>query len=145
MVKKQEKHTASRLRNILTRCHSSPSSLSARILSRFAASVSSQRSSSTKVSIDCKMYVYQIINGGEDAVFSPSYIVQLCLTLSTLKTIGPSCQQSVGLVLQYLPWTERFSTLLFALMMNVPVSQLIFMLQLNCHDSDTYFDCNCPD
>jgi hypothetical protein len=43
--------TASRPRKVPTRCHSSLSSLSARILSRFVPSVSSQRSSSMNVSM----------------------------------------------------------------------------------------------
>ena len=41
---------------MLTHCHSSLSSLSARILSRLAPSVSSQRSSSTKVSTNYKTW-----------------------------------------------------------------------------------------
>lgn len=118
--------TARRSRKMVTRCHSLLSSLSARILSRFSASVSSQRNSSMNVSIDCK---YISATQWKIPDYLQSCFVQLSQALHMSRTIEPSCQGLVGPAVWHLLLTEQFSTFLFAWTMIVPRWQSVLMLR----------------
>lgn len=111
-------HTANKFKNIFTCSHSSSSSLSAWILSRFRLLVSSQCNSSMKVLICYKRCQHLSYNCSQSLL---SCFAQLSQALKALRTIKPSCQEQVELVTQHLPWPELFSTFLFVLMMNVPM------------------------
>ncbi len=111
-------HTANKFKNVFTCSHSSSSSLSARILSRFRLLVSSQRNSSIKVLICYKRCQHSSYTCSQSLL--PCF-ARLGRALKALRTIEPSCREQVEPVAQHLPWPESFSTFLFVSMMNVPM------------------------
>lgn len=112
------KCTLKRPRNVLTRPHSSPLSLSSCILSRFSESASSQRSSSTKLSTHCRDVVSTI--KAEKPCFVPPSSVRHDQASRMLMTTVPSCREQVELGSEYWLLIEQASTSLSVLKKNVP-------------------------
>ena len=116
----KSRHTFNKPRKRCTRSHSSLVSFSSRILSRFAESVSSHRSSSTNWSTHCKKKWTVNMNYQMQLWYAQPFSFRRGQASSMSMTTAPSCQVSVESRTHCLPWSGRFSTFLFALMMSVP-------------------------